>query len=160
MTIHRFGDGRFLYINDTFVTLFGYSRAEAVGQTALGLGLWADPSLRAELSRLLKEHATARDFEGKARTKSGDILDLLVWMARIQILGEECVLGITCDISARKRAEEALTQSERLLRLVLDTLPVGVAVVDIAGDIILSNPASRRLWGDVIRSGPEGYARS
>src|SRR5258706_7597828 len=49
MTIHRFGDGRFLYINDTFVTMFGYSRAEAVGQTALGLGLWADPSRREEL---------------------------------------------------------------------------------------------------------------
>jgi len=160
MTIHRFGDGRFLYVNDTFVTMFGYSRAEAVGETALGLGLWADPSHRVELLRLLNEHGTARDFEAKARTKSGGILNLLVWMARIQILGEECVLGITCDISARKRAEEALTQSERLLRLVLDTLPVGVAVVDIAGDIILSNPASRHIWGDLIRSGPERYARS
>jgi PAS domain S-box-containing protein len=160
MTIHRFGDERFLYVNDTFVAMSGYSRAEAVGETALGLGLWADPSARLELLRLLDEHGTVRDFEAKARTKSGDILDLLVWMARIQILGEECVLGITCDISARKRAEEALTQSERLLRLVLDTLPVGVAVVDIAGDIILSNPASRRIWGGVIRSGLERYARS
>jgi PAS domain S-box-containing protein len=160
MTIHRFGDGRFLYVNDTFVRMFGYSRAEVVGQTALGLGLWADPSHRVELLRLLNEHGTARDFDAKARTKSGEVLDLLVWMARIQILGEECVLGITCDISARKRAEKALAQSERLFRVVLNTLPVGVAVVDIAGDIILSNPASRRIWGDVIRSGPERYARS
>jgi PAS domain S-box-containing protein len=160
MTIHRFGDGRFLYVNDTFMRMFGYSRAEVVGQTALGLGLWADPSHRAELLRLLNEHGTAREFDAKARTKSGEVLDLLVWMARIQILGEECVLGITCDISARKRAEKALAQSERLLRVVLNTLPVGVAVVDIAGNIILSNPASRRIWGDVIHSGPERYARS
>ena len=160
MTIHRFGDGRFLYVNDTFVTMFGYSRAEAVGETALGLGLWADPSQRLELLRLLHEHGTARDFEARARTKSGGILDLLVWMARIQILGEECVLGITCDITARKRAEEALAQSERLLKAVLETLPVGVAVVNLGGDIILSNPASRSIWGDVIRPGPERYARS
>ena len=160
MTIHRFGDGRFLYVNDTFVTMFGYSRAEALGQTALGLGLWADPSQRVELLRLLNEHGTVRDFDAKARTKSGDVLDLLVWMARIQIVGEECVLGITCDVTARKRAEDALAQSERLVRLVLDALPVGVAVVDTAGDIVLSNPASQQIWGGLIRFGSERYAKS
>jgi PAS domain S-box-containing protein len=53
-----------------------------------------------------------------------------------------------------------LRQSERLLRLVLDTLPAGVAVVDRSGDIILSNPASERIWGGSIRSGRERYARS
>jgi quercetin dioxygenase-like cupin family protein len=61
----------------------GYSRTEAVGQTALGLGLWADPSRRVELLQLLNERGTAEDFEARARTKSGDNLDLLVWMARI-----------------------------------------------------------------------------
>jgi PAS domain S-box-containing protein len=160
MTIHRFEDDRFLYVNDRFVTLFGYSRAEAVGQTALGLGLWANPSHRSELLRLLNERGIARDFEAQGRTKSAVILDLLVWMARIQILGDECVLSITCDITARKHAEEALAQSERLLKVVLDTLPVGVAVMNLTGDIILNNPASRRIWGDVIRSGPERYTRS
>jgi signal transduction histidine kinase len=46
------------------------------------------------------------------------------------------------------------------LRTVVDTLTVGVAVMNLGGDIILSNPASRRIWGDVIRPGPERYARS
>src|SRR6266849_9231765 len=65
MTIHRFGEGRFLYVNETFVTMFGYSRAEAVGETALSLDLWADPSHRVELLRLLNERGTARDFDAK-----------------------------------------------------------------------------------------------
>jgi signal transduction histidine kinase len=60
----------------------------------------------------------------------------------------------------RQQTEDGLRESERLLRTVLDTLPVGVAVVDMGGDIILSNPASRRIWGRLIRSGPERYARS
>jgi two-component system NarL family sensor kinase len=60
----------------------------------------------------------------------------------------------------RKREEGSLRESERLLRLVLDALPVGVAVVDRSGDIILSNPASLRIWGGSIRSGPERYAES
>jgi PAS domain S-box-containing protein len=159
MSISRFADGRFLYVNDRFVTVFGYSRAEVIGQTALGLGLYAAPTQRSALMELLDRHR-ARDVEAKARTRSGDILDMLVWMERIPLLGEECILAIACDITARKRTEEELARSERLLRLVMDALPVGVAVVDGAGDIILGNPASRRIWGDLIRSGPERYARS
>ena len=79
---------------------------------------------------------------------------------RIEILGEACVLGITCDISDRNRGERALAQSERMLTVVLDTLPVGVAVVDGGGDILLSNPASRRVWGELITSGRDRYASS
>jgi PAS domain S-box-containing protein len=159
MTITRFADGRFLYVNDRFVTMFGYSRAEAVGQTALGLGLYADPAQQSVLNRLLDERM-ARDVEAKARTKSGETLDLLLWMERIQLLGEQCILAIACDITDRKRAEEGLRQSERLLRLVLDALPVGVAVVDLSGDIILNNPASQRIWSGSRRSGRERYAES
>jgi two-component system NarL family sensor kinase len=64
------------------------------------------------------------------------------------------------DITDRKHAEEALRRSERLLRVVLDALPVGVAVVDRSGDIILSNPASHRIWSGSIRAGCERYAES
>ena len=159
-TINRFADGHFLYVNDKFEEMFGYSRAEAIGRTAVDLKLWADPARRSELWTLLQERGAARDFEAKARTRSGDLFDVLVWMERIEILGEACVLGITCDISDRKHAERALAQSERLLKVVLDTLPVGVAVVDGAGDILLSNPASRRVWGELITSGRDRYARS
>jgi two-component system NarL family sensor kinase len=159
MSIARFTDGRFLDVNDRFVTMFGYSREEAIGQTALGLGLYADPAQQSVLLGLLDERM-ARDVEAKARTKSGEILDVLVWMERIQLLGEECVLTIAWDITDRKRAEEGLRRSERLLRLVLDALPVGVAVLDHSGNIALSNPAWQGIWGESLGSGRERYAES
>ena len=59
-----------------------------------------------------------------------------------------------------RQTETTLRESERLVRTVLDALPVGVGVEDHAGDIILTNPASRRIWGNVIHSGAERYARS
>jgi len=43
---------------------------------------------------------------------------------------------------------------------VLDALPVGVAVVNESGDIILGNPASERIWARAVRSGSERYAQS
>jgi PAS domain S-box-containing protein len=159
MTISRFSDGRFLYVNDRFVDVFGYSRAETIGRTALGLGLYDDPAQRPQLMDLL-EKGSIRDVEVKARTKAGQIIDALLWMERIQILDEECILAVTCDITARKRTEEEFTRSEHLLRLVLDALPVSVVVVDVNGDIILSNPAARQIWGQIIRDGRDRYARA
>jgi PAS domain S-box-containing protein len=71
------------------------------------------------------------------------------------------VYGTNADVTEPKRVEEAMHQSQQLLNLVLDTLPVGVAVVDQAGDIVMSNAASRRIWGErMIDSGNERWARS
>lgn len=64
------------------------------------------------------------------------------------------------EITERKRIENALRDSEKLLQLVLATLPVGVAVTDLAGNFIIANPASKRIWGDTIISGSERWARS
>jgi two-component system cell cycle sensor histidine kinase/response regulator CckA len=50
------------------------------------------------------------------------------------------------DVSERRRAEEALRKNEALLKLVLDTLPVGVWVADREGRIVLGNPAGDRIW--------------
>jgi PAS domain-containing protein len=64
------------------------------------------------------------------------------------------------DLTARKRAEEVVRESQELLRLVLATLPVGVAVTDRAGDIVLANAASKCIWGDMIVSGRERWAQT
>jgi PAS domain S-box-containing protein len=72
----------------------------------------------------------------------------------------ERILGTALDITDRVRGEEAARASQRLLRLVLETLPVGVAFLDQAGNIQLSNPALKRIWGREIAAGDERYAKS
>jgi PAS domain S-box-containing protein len=44
------------------------------------------------------------------------------------------------------RANEALSRSETLTRIVLDTMPIGVWLVDATGKIVEGNPAGRRIW--------------
>lgn len=89
----------------------------------------------------------------------------IVAMVNIAIMRNpdgERIGAINCfqDITERKCAEERLQRGERLLRLVVNTLPVGVAVVDSHGDIILTNPASKRIWGGSIALGRDRYRRS
>jgi two-component system, NarL family, sensor kinase len=73
---------------------------------------------------------------------------------------EEVEYTLRLQRNELRESEARFRESERLLRLVLDALPVGVAVVDRSGDIILSNPASQRIWSGSIRSGRERYAES
>jgi PAS domain S-box-containing protein len=72
---------------------------------------------------------------------------------------EKRLVGIAFDITERKHAEEEARRTGRLLELVLETLPVGVVVMDLEGNIVLDNPSARRIWGDIIHAGPERYRR-
>ena len=74
-----------------------------------------------------------------------------------QIVG---VITVARDVTERVRDAERVRQSELLLRIVLDTLPVGVVVVDPEGDIVLGNTTSRRIWGQTIPRGVERWVRS
>jgi PAS domain S-box-containing protein len=71
------------------------------------------------------------------------------------------MFGTVQDITELKRAENALRESQQLLQLVLATLPVGVAVINHSGDIVLVNNASKRIWGgDTIVSGERRWVQS
>jgi PAS domain S-box-containing protein len=70
------------------------------------------------------------------------------------------VYGTNVDITERKRAEMAAQEDKQLLELVLATLPVGVAVTDREDNILLTNAATKRIWGDIIVSGRERRAQS
>jgi two-component system, NarL family, sensor histidine kinase UhpB len=70
------------------------------------------------------------------------------------------VVGIAFDVTDRVRSEEQVRAGQGLLRRVLETLPVGVVVLNRAGDVVLHNPASTHIWGETIASGKERWARS
>jgi diguanylate cyclase (GGDEF)-like protein len=61
------------------------------------------------------------------------------------------------DISARRRSENALRETERTLREVLETLPVGVWIMDRSGRITHGNPAGLRIWSGARYVGPEQF---
>ena len=62
------------------------------------------------------------------------------------------VKGIIQDITERKRMEETLRQSEKLLSALLEQLPVGIGLADPHGRWLVSNTMLRRFVGDRIPS--------
>jgi PAS domain S-box-containing protein len=114
--IARLADDRFLDVNDAFQQMFGYERSEVINQTALDLGLWVYPEERQGLKHMLREGRAVRDYETRVRTKSGGILNVLLFMELIELGGEQCVLATSYDITARKLAEQRLRTTTEQLR--------------------------------------------
>jgi len=118
-TTHRYID-----VNETFERITGYSRVDVFGKSADELGLWVDPAERARMTQGLQAKGFLRDVECEHRTKDGRNLMALVSAELIEIDGEPCVLAVVTDITERKRAEQALLESEERFRLVANTAPV------------------------------------
>jgi two-component system, cell cycle sensor histidine kinase and response regulator CckA len=78
----------------------------------------------------------------------------------VQFQRKPHVLTVCRDVSEYVKAEQQASESREHLSLVISTLPVGVAVLNRAGDVVLANPASKRIWGEVIASGEARWGRS
>jgi PAS domain S-box-containing protein len=99
------GDGQILDVNDTFLRLFGYSRDEVIGQTATGLGLWADPGQRTELLSALAAGHVVRDYEVTARTKTGTERHVLATVTHGDFDGSAHLLTQMYDVTAYRQTE-------------------------------------------------------
>lgn len=60
-------------------------------------------------------------------------------------VGRNAVQVISYDITERKRAEKALWESERKLDRMLQTMPDGMVMVDLTGQIIYANRGAERI---------------
>lgn len=62
------------------------------------------------------------------------------------------------QIEKRTHAEMALRDSEKLLKRILELLPVGVVIIDKDGMVTHGNPASQNIWGGIRHVGIQQYS--
>ena len=129
-------EGRFLEANDAFLRIVGYDREDLVSGhvrwTELSPPEWRerDVLIQAELSST----GVVQPFEKEYFRKDGSRVPVLIGAAMFKEGGDKR-LAFVLDLTERKRAEEALRESERSLRSAIDGIPGLVAILTPKGDL-------------------------
>ena len=138
-------DHRYIEINDAFCEVTEYSRDELIGKTPFDIDIWVPPERRIELVNQAMATGDVRNFELVFRTKSGDLRDALGSASLIELDGELCLLSVTSDVTDRKRALQALQESEERLRIAIESGNMSTFEWDVVTDVIQRKEQSIRM---------------
>ncbi len=130
--------------------VFGYTRAEAIGQN--GIDLLVPDSDKSQVHQVWESLVREKDVVhsiNQNRTKTGRIITC-EWHNTPLIDKDGTVIGLTSmgiDITERVETERALRESEEHHRLTLDSSPDPIVIYDIKGNAQYINPAFEKTFG-------------
>ena len=134
-----------------------YDRIDLSPEDAVGMTV--GERLSGEIAETLKS-MVQRAFEGSAEEAEApyDGRDFRLQSLPIRDDDGEVILAmvVTRDVTERKRAEEALAESERRFRTMMEQSPLSTQIFDPEGNALMVNPAWEELW-DASSEGVSDY---
>ena len=133
--------------NETASRMNGYSREEMIGQSIDLLNL--APGTREERIAYMEDLRRERVIltETFHRHKDGHVFPIEVSTSLFTFGGRELVLGIDRDITERVRAKEALEQSEKRFRALVENSADAITLFNANGVTIYDSPAAPGMLG-------------
>src|SRR6267378_743771 len=118
MAIMRRSDSSIIDVNVRWESMFGYSRAQAVGRTTAELEVYANPKDRQTYDDLAAAQGYVRDFEVDLRDRTGRVHHAVIAAEIVEVGGVPCFIETIRDVTEKKRAErEAQDQQKQITHL-------------------------------------------
>ncbi len=140
-------EGRVVQISPSARAHAGYAPEDIIGHPVTDFYL--EPEDRETFVQKLKETGAVNDYELKLKAKNGSVIETSI-SAHIAY-GEDGepngVEGVLRDITERKRAEEALKESEEKHRDLIENLNEVIYSLDKNGKVTYVSPAVKSLLG-------------
>ena len=141
-------DGRIVEANEAFLRIVGYDRDDLnsgrLRWTDLTPVEWRDADDRRVTE--LEATGTAQPYEKEYLRKDGSRVPVLIGAAAFEGTSDQGV-AFVLDLTERRRADEAVRESDARMRLILDTALNSVITIDERGVITAWNAQAERMFG-------------
>jgi PAS domain S-box-containing protein len=120
-------DGNVVAVNAAFCEMLGYTRDELRGMNVRDWDVqWSSAEIEAKIAQIVKRRDV---FDTRHRRKDGSVIDVEVSVAATVVDGQTLLFSSARDITARKRAESELRESEERFRCLVEQSIAGLYVV-------------------------------
>lgn len=140
-----------LYVNQAFCTITGFTAEEVVGRNQSLLSYKSTP--KAVYQELWAALSGGRPWTGRLLNRRKDgrpyVAELTVTPLAAQNGGEPHYLGMHWDATEEHRLAQQLTNHKQLIESVISVAPVAVALLNSDGQVVLDNPAYRRIASEM-----------
>jgi diguanylate cyclase (GGDEF)-like protein/PAS domain S-box-containing protein len=143
--------GEICAANAAAARYYGYPLAQLVGMNIAQINTLPPSEIAQERARAQREERNYFNFPH--RMASGEVRDTEVYSTPVVVADRTLLMSIIHDITARKRAEQALLESEAFSNATIDAVSEHLCVLDGTGRILAVNQAWRdfydqnRGWG-------------
>ena len=136
--------GSLTKVSAASLQVFGYDSDDLMGRNFRVL-LPADEvdSTNQKLTAT-KDGDASSQFESHVLKRGGALIDVL-WSVHWSS-EEHLYFCVAHDITERKRAENLLREAEARIRLIVESMPIGLIIIDDTGRIELNNPSVDRMF--------------
>ena len=142
----RIADGKLLECNELFAKLLGYENREECLEKCVAADHYVDQEVREQMLQAMRENGKVTGFEAQITKKEGT--PFWVSYSSKSYPDRNCIEGVMIDITKRKKAVGAIKESEERLKTIMDTLLVGIVIIDAETHVIVdANPAAVKMIG-------------
>ena len=109
--------GRIIEVNEAFLAMLGYDRAELLGLTPAELGLHSDLRQLEMLREQVRHGGSFHNVEMEFYRKDGSASTHLVSARTIMISGQTVLMSISRDVTEMRKIQAMMVQSEKMVSL-------------------------------------------
>jgi PAS domain S-box-containing protein len=128
VTLNRVSDGAFVFVNQTFKEVSGFTDEDIQKKSASDLGMWVNEDDRILYLDELKKNGFIQDMATSFRTKKGEAIDVIISAKAISYNGEQHYIVTTKDATKINSLTYELKQSEEQFRKAFMNIPDSVHI--------------------------------
>ena len=144
---------RFVDSNETYASILGSTKSELLGKTSDEAGLISkiNPEKRTgvgdQIEAILNTEGQLHNFEIEIEILQGELVTVLLSIEHLEINNKTHWLTSAIDITANKKAEILIQESEQKYRSLIEQASDGIIITDLKGNFLEVNQSIAKMGG-------------